>query len=115
MTVFALPALTVANRVFVGLGMEAIKVDSRTDLIYVGRQGEARLQVFDPASYLPVDYVEVPGDVSYMAIDDANDALFLVVPSRRSVAVVELTSWKLLASFDVGDEPYQVVLVGERR
>lgn len=41
----SLPDLAVVNRVFIGLNASALKVDSRSDLIYVGKSDEARLYV----------------------------------------------------------------------
>ena len=49
-----------------------------------------------------------------MAIDDAANTLLALVPERRTIAVVDLTSRTLLAEIPVGAEPYAVALAGER-
>jgi len=114
MTVFSLPDLAVANRVFVGLGATALKVDAGTDLVYVGKD-DARVHVYDPFSFLPVDDFDLPDPASCMAIDDVENTLFLLMPARRSIAIVDLASRKTLSLMDVGSEPYDLALTGERR
>jgi YVTN family beta-propeller protein len=114
MTVYAVPELTLQNRVFVGLGATAIKVDPRTDLIYVAVEGDRELRVYDPMSFIPVKHVEVPGAVGYMAIADAENTLYALIPERRTIAAIQLTSGRTLGLVDVGADPYAVVLAGER-
>jgi YVTN family beta-propeller protein len=112
--VYALPGLTSAGRVMVGLGASALKVDPRTDLLYVARRDERRLYVYDAFSLIPVDFFDVPGGVSWLAIDDAENAMLALVPSQRLVAVLDLASRRLLGTIAVGDEPYAVAVEGER-
>lgn len=114
LTAYALPAGTQAGRVYVGLGTTALKVDPRRDLLYVAQGGANRLAVFDPFSLVPVDFIEVPGDGAWLAIDDAEDALFVLLPERGSVAVVGLTGRRLLDELDAGASPRVLVLSGER-
>jgi YVTN family beta-propeller protein len=111
---FDVPSLAPVARVYVGLGITAVKVDPRSDLIYLSRGDERRITVHDPISLQPVDAIEMPGAVSHMTIDDAENALLALVPERRAVAVVDLTSRKLLAEIPVGADPYTIALVGER-
>lgn len=115
LTVFSLPGLSVSKRVLVGLGASALEVDPRTDFVYVGGRDDDQLRVFEPASLLPMRRFELPGPAALTAIDDANDALFSVVPSRRLVAANDLVSGRSLGTMEVGEDPYQVSLVGERR
>ncbi len=112
--VLSLPDLRVLNRVFVGLGASALKVDARSDLVYVGKDNESRLYVYDPTAFIPIDYVEVPDPVSYLAIDDAENTLLAVLPARRAIAVLDLSSRQVLATVAVGEDPYTVALAGER-
>ena len=114
LTVYALPGQTVVGRVFVGLGTAAIKVDTRTELIYLAKEGESRVFVHDPFSFMPIDDFDIPDGTSYMAIEDLENTLWLLLPARRSIAVVDLTSRKMLGTMDVGSLPYQVAIVGER-
>lgn len=114
LAVFALPSLALQSHAYVGLGAITIKVDPRTDLIYLARGGELRISVYEPVSLQLLDEFDVPGPVSYMAIDGAEDTLLALMPDRRAIAVVDLTSRKLLAEIPVGAEPYAFALPGER-
>ena len=114
LNVYSVPALSQVSRVFVGLGASALKVDSRTDLVYVGRDDEYRIQLFDPASLLPLGAIEVPGPVSYLTIDDVESTLVAVLASSRQIAFIDLASKRVVSTLDVPREPYQVVLATER-
>jgi DNA-binding beta-propeller fold protein YncE len=114
LTVFALPALTQQVRAYVGLGATTLKIDSRTDFLYLSLGGERRISVYDPVSIQLVDSFDVPGTPSYMAIDDTDNTLHVVVPERRAIAVFDLTSRKLLAELPVGEDPYSIAMFGER-
>jgi YVTN family beta-propeller protein len=111
---YALPSFNVSRRILVGLGASGLQVDPRTDLVYVARGGDPRIQVFDSFSMLPVDAFAVPGWVSRMAIDGVQDQLFALMPGRRAVAVLDLTSRRLLSTIDLPGDPYEVKLASER-
>lgn len=113
--VFSVPELVLQDRIYVGLGASALKVDSSTDLIYVGNADERRVQVFDPASSLPVDWIDLPEPPAYLTIDHAANALIAVLPNRGALWLVDLTSRRALGAIDVGLEPTRVTLEGERR
>jgi YVTN family beta-propeller protein len=114
MTEFALPGMTVTRRIRVGLGASAIKLDSRTDLLYIGHEELGRLEVYDPFSAFPVDAFDLPGWVSHMAIDDPQDQLFALMPGLRAIAVIDLTSRRLISVIEVSGNPYEVKLAAER-
>lgn len=112
--VFSLPGLAITGRVFVGLGASALKVDPRTDLIYVGKRDEGRLYVYDSSALIPVDFVDVPAGVTYLAIDDAENTLLALMPSLRAIAVLDLASRRGLGSIAVGEDAYSLAVAGER-
>jgi YVTN family beta-propeller protein len=114
LSVYALPSLAPAGRIYVGLGTASIKVDPATDLLYVAQGGGHRLNVFDPFSLMPIDRVDLPGDGSFMAIADAENALYVLLPERRSVAVLDLASKRLTGELDVGHLPRVLAIAGER-
>jgi DNA-binding beta-propeller fold protein YncE len=115
MTVYSVPDLAVVRRVFVGLGGSGIEVDSRTDFVYVADRIADELRLFDPASLMPVSRLEVPGPVTLTDIDDVDNVLLSVVPISRLVGANDLVSGASLSTMEVGDDPYQVVVSGERR
>jgi YVTN family beta-propeller protein len=111
---WGIPSLAPLSRVYVGLGATTLRVDPRTDLVYVSRGAEQAIAVHDPVSLQQIDRFELPGAATYLTIDDAENALVAVLPERRTVAVIELTSRRLLAEIPVGAEPYTVAFAGER-
>jgi YVTN family beta-propeller protein len=110
---FVVPSLVPLSRVYVGLGATTVKVDQRTDLVYLSH-GDRRISVHDPFSLQPMDRIDLPGSVSQMTIDDAANTLLALMPERRTIAVVDLTSRALLSEIPVGAEPYAVAFAGER-
>ena len=114
MNVYALPSLTVVGRVLVGFGAGALKVDPRSDLIYVARRFQPRVDVYDPFSLIPIDSFAIPGPAGWLTIDDTENALVAVVPSRRVVATVDLAGRAVTGAVAVGESPYAVTLSGER-
>jgi YVTN family beta-propeller protein len=111
MTVLSLPDLAPVARVFVGFGASALRSDPRTDFLYLGKRDDDRIQVFSSQISLPVSRLEVPDWVSDMAIDETQGVLFSLMPSSRSLAATDLASGRMISRMDVGDGPYQVVVI----
>jgi YVTN family beta-propeller protein len=114
LVVFSVPSFALLTRAFVPLGVTTLKIDPRTDLLYLSRGDERRISVYDPLALQPLDAFDVPGAATYMTIDDAENTLLAVLPERRTLAVFDLTSRKLLAELPVGLDSYLVALIGER-
>lgn len=112
--VISLPDLAVLKRVWVGAGNSGLKVDAATDLIYVAKSGERRISVYDPFSLIPVAGIDAVEGASYMAIDDAENALFALSADAAQIGVVELAHKKLAAVVDVGGSPRVLAIAGER-
>jgi hypothetical protein len=102
------------SRVFIGLGATTIRVDPRSELLYVSRGGERRIAVLDPIALQQMDSIDMPGAVSYMAIDDAENTLLALVPERASIVVIDLTSRRRVAEIPAGGSPYTFAFFGER-
>jgi YVTN family beta-propeller protein len=111
--VYSLPDFAQAKRVHIGLGTTALKVDPATDLLYVA-QADGRLALYDPFALIPVDFIDLPGVASWLAIDGAENSLLALMPERRSVAVINLATKELLGELDVGQDPRVLALYGER-
>lgn len=102
-------------RTYVGNGATGVKVDPRTNLVYVAKGAEERIEVFDSNSSLSLQSIPIDGAGAYMAIDDAYNILYAVLPRGGGVAILDVASRRPHHSIEVGDEPYQVVVAGERR
>jgi YVTN family beta-propeller protein len=114
LTVIDTGSLAVTKRIFVGIGLDGIKVDRNTDLIYVSKNDESRVFILDPFLLIPIDYINTAGSVSYMAIDDENNNLFLLLPDEKAVQAARITGRQPLPEFDVFDAPYYLTMMGER-
>ena len=113
MTVFDPSSLSLLKRVFVGTGTTAVKVDERTDLLYVGRKPDS-LEILDPFSLFPVDSIPIGGGISHMTIDGDENNLYLVITERKAVSILGLISRKMVSEIDVGEGACWVTLMGER-
>jgi YVTN family beta-propeller protein len=107
-------SVAVQRRFPVRTGMQSIKVDTRSDLVYIGRKADLAVEVYNAFSFVPIDYVRAGGSVVHMAIDGEENNLYMVSPDRKKVTVANLVSKKIRGEMDVGEGPYWVTMVGER-
>ena len=114
LTVLDVASLSVTNRIFVGLGLSGIKVDRNTGLIYVAKKNESRVFILDPALLIPLDYMQTASNVSFMAVDDENNNMFLLLPDEKAVQAARITGRQPLPEFDVLESPYFITMMGER-
>ncbi len=114
MLVFSLPDLGVLTRINVGLGAATIKVDPRSDMIYLAKRDDPRLYVYDAFSLIPIDFFDVPGGVSWLAIDDTENTLLALMPAQRAIAVIDIASRREVGIVPIGDDPYMVTVAQER-
>ena len=114
LTVIDPTSLSLIRRFPVRMGMNSIKVDSITDLVYLGRKNDVVVEVYDPLAFVSVDVVRTGGTIAYMAIDGEENNLYLVNPELRRLMASNLVSKRIIYEIDVGEEPYWVALMGER-
>jgi hypothetical protein len=112
--VFDPTTLSIVRRVFVGSGGTALKVDSKTDLIYLSRQGTGEIAIYDPFSLLPIDSYRTGGDVPCLTIDGEGNNLLVVLPGTNGVRTIRLIGKDTVSETDVGEGSYWVSLMGER-
>jgi YVTN family beta-propeller protein len=112
---YSLPDLRLLSRVLVGAGATALRVDPRTDLIYLGRTGSPQLEVYEPSALIRVGNADADGTGSYAAIDDLRNTLWVLVPEREGIAVIDLFNRKPVPGADVAGPPTRLSLSGERQ
>ena len=102
------------SRTFIGLGASALKIDARTDLIYIGRRDDNAVEVYDPLSLMAMGRIELPDAVfvpdhrrpaEYARGADAGGARRRLHRSRRPPPA---------GVVDVGADPYQIAVTRER-
>ncbi len=114
LTVIDPASFSVQRRFRVRIGMNSIKVDHRTDLVYLGRKTDAMVEVYEPFSFFPIDSVNTGTGVVYMTIDRNENNLYLVNAQRKRVLISNLVSKKIVSELDVGEAPYWVTMIGEQ-
>ncbi len=114
LAVIDVASLAVVKRIYVGPGAAALKVDPRTDQIYLYRRHAGQVDIFDAFSSLPVDFVRSDEEVGFMTIDGEGNNLLLVLPEANAIRGVRLIGKGDSARLDVGEDPYRVTLMGER-
>jgi YVTN family beta-propeller protein len=107
-------SLRIFRRFSVGTGMISVKADDRTGLIYIGRRNDTIVGVYNPLAFVSVDFIKTGGTVNYMAIDGEENNLYLVNLDMKSLMVSNLVRKKIVYEMDVGEDPYWVVIMGER-
>ncbi len=112
--VFDPNSLSVTKRQFFGYGISAVKVDSTSDLLYVSRKGDTRIEVHEPFSLNVLDYLPGLSDAAYMTLDGESNNLFLLSPGKRRLLAVSLISRKAVTETDIGEDPTWVTMMGER-
>lgn len=114
LTVMDPNSLSIIRRFPVRIGMNSIKVDPRTDLVYLGRKNDIVVEAYDPNSFVPVDVVKTGGSIAYMTIDNEENNLYLIGPETKSLVVSNLISKRTVYEIDVSEGPYWVSVMGEK-
>jgi YVTN family beta-propeller protein len=114
LTVINPASLSTLRRFQVRIGMNSIKVDNRTDLVFLGRKNDITVEVYDPLSFVPVDIIRAGGTIAYMTIDGEEGNLYLVNEDKKSLMVNNLVRKRIVFEMDVGEGPYWVTMMGER-
>ena len=114
LTIIDPSSLSTVKRFQVRIGMNSIKVDNRTGLVYLGRKNDITVDVYDPLAFVPVDVIRTGGTIAYMTIDSEENNLYLVNEDKKSLMVNNLVRKRIAYEIDVGENPYWVVVMGER-
>jgi hypothetical protein len=107
--------LSTVARYYVGMGMTSLQADQNSGLFYLGRKNETYLGIYDPFSFTMIDSIRTGGGITYSTIDGTENNLLMVCPDRKALVIANLTSRKILSVIDVGEDPYWVTVMGERR
>jgi len=107
-------SFSVVLRQFVGMGTVSLKIDTRTDQLYISKKNDIMVTVYDPLTFVPVGSIPTGGTVSYMTIDGETNFLYLLIPERKAMMVVNLASKRLVSEIDVSERPAWMTMMGER-
>ena len=98
----------------VGTGMSLLRLDSATDLFYGTRRQSSGIELFEPFSFMPLAFIATAGEPAQMIMDREQHYLYAVIPATRTVQVINAVGRKVIAEFDVDDDPSWVALAGTR-
>ncbi len=107
--------LSLLQRVPIGLGAGAARVDSRTDLLWVGRADAGVLEAYEPSLLMSVASVSLPAGIAYQIIDDSENLLLVAVPDREGVVGVDLGARRAVSLAETAGPPFRIAVSGERR
>jgi DNA-binding beta-propeller fold protein YncE len=107
-------SFAVLQQKFIGTGIRSLKVDTRTDLVYLGKKNDTAIGVYDPFTFSVMQYIPTRGAVDYMTIEGDSNNLFLVIPEKKLVMIVNLINTRSISEIDVIDGPSWVTMMGER-
>jgi len=108
------PFLSILRQESIGMGMNFIKIDSITNLLYISKKYDTQIAIYDPFSLRPVDYILSDGVAGYITIDGEENNLYLVIPGKRTLAVFNLVNRRIVSEIDTGEGPYWTTIMGER-
>jgi YVTN family beta-propeller protein len=114
LTVLDPVSLQKSTEVFIRLPASDLKVDSVTDLIYVARLRGREVEIYEPFSLVAVDVIPTEDEVSDLAIDGQENSLLLLSSESRTLTSININTRNPVYVLDVGEDPYQVTLMGER-
>jgi YVTN family beta-propeller protein len=106
-------SLRVEGKIFVGIGARSIKVDTQTDLIYIGMHSGG-INIIDPHSLMSSDTIPCEGSVEYMTIDSDENTLLVIIPDRKRLLKINMISKSVLAEIPLEEGAYAVAVMRER-
>lgn len=114
LTVLDTTSLSLVKRAYVGQGISYMKLDTKTDMLYVSKKNASTVEGYDPFSLLPADYFNLGGEVVHMAIDREEGNFLFVSPGNNIITAINPASKEIIFELDTGAEPYRMTLMGER-
>lgn len=110
----SLDTLAVTRRINAGFGVSAMKVNPATDLLYVATKFGGIIDIYDPFSLMPGNFLNDAGGVNYLTIDGEENNLLVLHPRDRLIRLINLVSKKERGVVDTGADPYCMTIFGER-
>ena len=107
-------SFAVVRREYIGMGMLSLKVDTKTDQFYIGKKNDTLVTVYDPFSFAPVGSIPTGGTVTYMTIDGETNFLYLLIPDRKVLMIINLASKRLVSEIDISEHSARMTMMGER-
>jgi YVTN family beta-propeller protein len=114
LTVADTGSLAAIRRVYVGDRARALAVDPRGGRIFLARRGTGRIEVFDPSSLLPIDEIEVPGEIADLAIEPEANGLGVLLEDPPEARIVPIAGHGVSMRAPLGAGPAVLRFPGSR-
>ncbi len=114
LTVVDSRTLAVERRVYVGPSACALEVDPRSGRIFLARTGTRRIEVFDPASFLPVEEYPVPGEIAWLTVETEGNGLGALVREPSEALILGLVGGATEVRTPLGAHPFALRFVQGR-
>jgi DNA-binding beta-propeller fold protein YncE len=106
--------LTRVGKIYTGTGSISIKVDTQTDLIFVGNEITGEVLILDPFSLLAIDRINMRGAPSYMTIDREEGMLLVLNRDRGTIQKVNLVGREVVSEMEITGGAHEIAVMGER-
>ena len=103
-----------ARKIYVGMEGVSVSTDKQTGIVLVGKRFGGEISVIEPIASMYIDSIGVEGIPAFMSIDKEENTLFVVLPDKKTLQKINLTSKKNIAEIEVGEGAYAVAVMGER-
>jgi YVTN family beta-propeller protein len=114
LTVADTTSLAAIRRVYVGDRARALAVDPRSGRIFLARRGTGRIEVFDPSSLLPIDEIEVAGEIADLAIESEANGLGVLLEAPPEARIVPIAGHGVALRTPLGGGPAVLRFPGSR-
>lgn len=114
--VFQGPEYAASGRIELGDDADNVRIDAAAGRVIVGYGGGA-LALIDPASHSRVADIRLPAHPESFQLDPASNSIYVNVPNRRAIAVVDREAGKQVASWPMsaGAANFPMALDAEAR
>lgn len=102
----------VTDRIFIGRGSSSVKVDPKSNLVYVGKTN-GEIVIVNLATGMFVDSIPVQQDTRFMAIDGEENVLLAVSETGGTVQKFNLVRKRELALMETEPGSHALVVMGE--
>lgn len=111
--IFDTAKLTRVGKIFIGQGAISIKVDTQSDLIFVGKESEGDVLILDPFSQSAIDRIDVHGTPFFIALDKEEKMLLVINTERKIIQKINPISKEIAAELEIMGGAHEIVVMGE--
>jgi YVTN family beta-propeller protein len=107
-------SLSLRGKFYVGTGLEGLRSDPATGLVYGARSRFGTVEIYEPSTFVALETIRTGGTPTRMTIDTEENNLLILDPEGKRLIGVNLVSRKTVGELDLGEAPHSVAVAGER-